>query len=135
MLAALRLGGRELSVALVGDASIRRLNRVFRGKDKPTDVLSFEQAPAPGTPSALLGDVIISIPTASRQARRHPREPWDEVVMLLAHGILHLLGFDHQNDAEEAQMLRKTRKLEQVAHAATRKLPRRTDRNATISAK
>ena len=99
MLAALGLEGAELSVALVDDAAIHALNRDYRGKDRPTDVLAFameegEPTPAPrgakGQPARVLGDVIVSIDTAGKQARKRRRPLLDEVTMLLAHGLLHL---------------------------------------------
>lgn len=121
MLAALGLDGAELSVALVDDATIHALNRDYRQKDKPTDVLAFameEGEPAPASDGArVLGDVIVSIDTAARQASRRKRPLLDEVTMLLAHGLLHLLGYDHQTDEEEREMVGKTRELERAARA------------------
>ncbi len=120
MLEALALAGAELSVALVDDATIHALNRDYRRKDKPTDVLAFameEGAPMKGAKSEarLLGDVIISIDTARRQAAENARPLLAEVTMLLAHGLLHLLGYDHQNDRDERVMTEKTRELEAAA--------------------
>jgi probable rRNA maturation factor len=137
MLAALDLRGAELSVALVDDATIHALNRDYRQKDKPTDVLAFameEGEPLPGANGArdvrqslprdggrqlprVLGDVIVSIDTARKQAQRRRRPLLDEITMLLAHGLLHLLGFDHQTDEEEREMVAKTRELERAAAA------------------
>ena len=102
MLASLGLRGAELSVALVDDATIHALNRDYRHKDKPTDVLAFameegEQVPGAG-PSRVLGDVIVSIDTAGRQARKRRRPLLDELTMLLAHGHLHLHGYDHPDE-------------------------------------
>lgn len=121
MLASLGLGGAEVSIALVDDATIHELNRDYRDKDKPTDVLAFameegEPAPAAGGPR-LLGDVIVSVDTAAKQARKRRRPLLDEITMLLAHGLLHLLGYDHQTDEEEREMLAKTRELESAAAA------------------
>jgi probable rRNA maturation factor len=90
----------ELSVALVTDAAIRRLNRDFRHKDKATDVLSFGQPPGSG----LVGDVIISLDTARRQAKEGKRALCDELVRLLAHGVLHLAGHDHEQPADARRM-------------------------------
>ena len=103
----------ELSVALVDDATIRDLNRTWRRKDKPTDVLAFPlvQPPGPVAPAGAIGDVIISVPTARRQAKAHRRPLLDEVTMLLAHGLLHLCGFDHGNDADEQHMNAHTAEL------------------------
>jgi probable rRNA maturation factor len=114
----------ELSVLLTDDAFIRTLNKAHRGKDYPTDVLAFPLAEAAGTPSilnhALLGDVVISLDTAERQARGRKHSLLDEVSFLLAHGILHLVGYDHQNDKQEAIMNAMTVRL--VHSAGARKL-------------
>jgi probable rRNA maturation factor len=118
MLSHLRLGGVELSVALVDDATIHELNRTYRHKNKPTDVLSFPQIdPVPAKVTGLLGDVILSIETARRQAKRHRRPLLAELTMLLGHGLLHLLGHDHQTDAQEREMTARTRELEVAAAA------------------
>lgn len=106
MLQALELGSAELSILLCDDKTIHVLNREHRRKDKPTDVLAFamrEGAELAGG-HALLGDVVISLQTARRQAKQHRRQLWDEVTMLLAHGLLHLIGYDHRTDAEERAM-------------------------------
>jgi probable rRNA maturation factor len=117
----------ELSILLTDDAYIRTLNATHRGKDRPTDVLAFPQddsqddalpeaaklGHAPGE-ERLLGDVVISLDTARRQAQRRKRQLIDEVSFLLAHGILHLLGYDHQNDADEARMNAMTKRLVQA---------------------
>lgn len=106
MLRALSLADAELSIMLCDDATIHALNRAHRKRNKPTDVLAFalrEGEPLAGA-EALLGDVVISLDTARRQARERRRELWDEVTLLLAHGLLHLVGFDHRTDAEERLM-------------------------------
>ena len=126
MLAHLRLGAVELSIALVDDATIHGLNHTYRHKDKATDVLAFplqELAPPSLPAPGLLGDVILSVETARRQAARHRRPLLAELTMLLAHGLLHLLGHDHQTDAQEREMTARTRALEAVASA--RRAPRR----------
>jgi len=92
-LAALDWEGAELSILLAGDAALRRLNREWRGIDRATDVLSFPAAPDPLLPR--LGDLAISLDTARRRARAERRRPGAELDRYLAHGILHLLGFDH----------------------------------------
>jgi probable rRNA maturation factor len=106
-LEALEVRGAELSVALVGDAAIRRLNKTWRGKDKATDVLSFPAGELPrGVPGPRpLGDVIISLDTAARVAEEEGRAIGDEVSRYLAHGILHLLGYDHERSAREAKKM------------------------------
>ena len=120
MLAHLELSSVELSVALVDDATIQELNQTYRGVDKPTDVLAFalrEGEPVPsyqGEPEPL-GDVVLSVPTAKRQAERAARPLLDELTMLLAHGLLHLLGWDHRTAAEDRCMTAKTRELEAAA--------------------
>ena len=113
MLRALGLSDVELSVALVDGVVIRRLNLRYRQKDRPTDVLSFEMRDAEHP--ELLGDVVISVETAARQAARRRCTVLDEATMLLAHGLLHLLGYDHRTDAQERIMLAKTRELEHAA--------------------
>ena len=120
MLEFLQLGAVELSVALVDDATIRRLNKEYRGYDKPTDVLAFalrEGEPFASVDDEPLGDVVLSVPTAARQARKARRTLLDEATMLLAHGLLHLLGFDHATKAEELVMKAKTVELERAAIA------------------
>jgi probable rRNA maturation factor len=107
MLDAMGSRGAELSVILTDDARIEVLNRTHRGKAKPTDVLAFpmdEQGPGPSGRVRLLGDVVISLETAQRQARAHRHGLLEEVVHLLAHGLLHLFGHDHRTDAEEKRM-------------------------------
>jgi probable rRNA maturation factor len=84
----------ELAVVLAGDRTLRSLNARYRGKDKPTDVLSF---PGPGGREGL-GDVIISLPTAARNARALGRTLPQELDVLALHGFLHVLGYDHETD-------------------------------------
>ena len=85
--------GRAFDCLLTGDAEMRRLNRQFRGKDYTTDVLSF---PAPA-PVPHLGDLAISVQRARAQARQFGHAPEEEVRILMLHGLLHLLGMDHEN--------------------------------------
>ena len=105
-LATLDLERVELSVLLTDDASIRALNRSWRRKDRPTDVLSFPTgSPPPGHPGPRhLGDVILSLDTARRQARARGRTLGDELDLYLAHGLLHLLGHDHHRRADAERM-------------------------------
>lgn len=89
----------EVDILLAGDATLRRLNREFRGKDKPTDVLSF---PAPPELAQIhAGDLAISLATARRQAKEHGHELADELRVLILHGMLHLAGMDHETDRGE----------------------------------
>jgi probable rRNA maturation factor len=114
-----RDGELELSVRLTGDAAISALNRSFRGIDNPTDVLAFAQRegerPAHAAAESLLGDLIISLDTAARQSRRGLLA---EVLFLAAHGLCHLIGYDHRTDAEEVEM--SARMSELLAEAARR---------------
>jgi probable rRNA maturation factor len=85
---------RQVSVYFCGDRRIRSLNRRYRRRDRPTDVLAF---PTDGA-GALLGDIVISVPYATRQAQRRGERTAAELDRLLLHGYLHLLGFDHETD-------------------------------------
>ncbi|MEO6600983.1 MAG: rRNA maturation RNase YbeY [Polyangiaceae bacterium] len=116
MLAELELGHAELSVLLTNDTEIHALNLAHRAKDKPTDVLSFPLDEGGGADGAIsgtrvLGDVVISLDTAARQARGRKRELLPEVRFLLAHGLLHLLGYDHANPTEKREMDALSRRL------------------------
>jgi probable rRNA maturation factor len=95
-----RVGIRgEVDVLLTGDATLKRLNRQYRHKNKATDVLSF---PADASIAAHhAGDLAISLETAQRQADEHGHTLRDEVRVLMLHGLLHLAGFDHETDAGE----------------------------------
>ena len=96
----------ELSVLLCDDAFILPLNRDYRGKDRPTDVLSFSQREGEdGDPEdPVLGDVVISVETAGRQAAERGHALEHELRVLLVHGVLHLLGYDHEVDEEAEEM-------------------------------
>ena len=115
---ALRLAPDSLAVCLVTDAEIARWNRAYRGKSKPTDVLSFpsENGQArggsrkrSGSPSSYLGDIAIAPAVARRNARRFGRTFDDELRILILHGVLHLMGYDHETDA--GQMDRREQRL------------------------
>ncbi len=96
--AAVGLNG-QVEVLLSSDAELKRLNRAFRGKNKPTDILSF---PAPPEFAALhAGDLAISLETAARQAGQYGHSLRDEVRILILHGLLHLSGLDHETDRGE----------------------------------
>ncbi len=114
----------ELTVSLVGDVEMQSLNRDYRGKDHPTDVLAFatrEGVRIPGDENQL-GDVIISLDTAARQARERGHSVAEEVRTLLVHGILHLLGYDHERSVAEARRMKaKERRLVQVLHQKSAK--------------
>ena len=95
----------ELSVALIGNAEMRKLNARFRNKDYPTDVLSFPaEENLPGA-VRLLGDVIISVDQARQQAKERRRSLDEEMITLLIHGVAHLLGYDHERSAQDARIM------------------------------
>ena len=106
----------EISVVLADDDYIHQLNRQYRGKDRPTDVLSFamndhcagehepEIAEAPDDIEILLGDIVISLETTARQAEEFVHSLERELAYLTVHGMLHLLGYDHEAEAERAEM-------------------------------
>ena len=124
----LQLGAAELSILLTDDQAIRELNRVYRGKDQPTDVLSFAQqdelaadgarhagAAAPDRPPLPLGDIVISLDTATRQAAALALATSARLRTLLIHGILHLLGYDHERSPAAARRMF-ARERELAAH-------------------
>ncbi len=98
----------ELSVLLTDDPGIQELNREYRSVDQPTDVLSFPQDEEAenGQGQTLLGDVVISVETAERQAKDHYLSLEEELILLLIHGILHLMGLDHERSEEEARIMK-----------------------------
>ena len=102
----------SLSILLCGDARMRTLNRTWRRKDRSTDVLSFpslEESSSSLSSSSFLGDLVIDVAYAGRQARRRGHAVSREVQILLAHGLLHLLGYDHEKD--DGRMFRLQRRL------------------------
>jgi len=100
----LRLPGAGVTILLTGDAEIRALNLRHRGRDEATDVLSFPSGEKPGR-DAYLGDIAISVPAASRQTLSAGWSLSDEVRFLMLHGILHLMGHDHERDGGEMNRL------------------------------
>jgi probable rRNA maturation factor len=96
----------ELSLALVGNSEIRKLNAKYRGRDYATDVLSFPAADNLPGPVSLLGDVVISVEKARAQAKERGRSLKDEMTTLLIHGIVHLLGYDHERSARDERAMR-----------------------------
>jgi len=103
----------SLGVRFASDREVRRANRAFRGKDKPTDVLSF-----PGEEGGHLGDILISVPTARRQAAAAGQPVERELRILLLHGVLHCLGYDHETDQGEMERVeRRLRRSFAAAHA------------------
>lgn len=149
LLLALGLWRSELSVIMVDDPTIQGLNRDFRGTDSPTDVLSFSQIEEIGPnasnldqlvdlPGTILGDVVISIDTALRQASHYRMTPAERLRTLLIHGTLHLIGFDHERSRGDARrMFARERELlkalsrrstgpRRVSKATTRRSGKRT---------
>jgi len=119
--------GAELSLLLVDDAQMRELNRHYRGKDKPTNVLSFPQGGEDPTGTNLLGDIVISLDTASREAAARNLTAHRHCRTLLIHGLVHLLGLDHERSEEEYwQMLAREESL-------AKKLKNRERRNGMIN--
>lgn len=114
----------EVGLILTGDAEIRRLNRRYRGVDRATDVLAFPMrarstagdkkqvtgARSQGLGYDLLGDIVISVPTAKRQAEQAGHSLGQEMSILIVHGLLHLLGYDHERSLKEAKRMQKIEK-------------------------
>lgn len=98
-LAAAAAGPAQVSLALADDAAIRILNRDYRGKDKPTNVLSFESGDQP-----FLGDVVLALETVLNEAREQGKPPADHLAHLVVHGVLHLLGHDHESRTDARRM-------------------------------
>lgn len=113
MIDALQLQDIEVSFVLTDDERIHELNKVYRHKDRPTDVLAFalREGEFAELAGPALGDVIVSVPTARRQAEERGAPVLDEVTMLLAHGLLHLLGWDHDTAAKDRRMRAETDRL------------------------
>jgi len=107
------LGERDASISLtlVDDATIAKINKEHRGKDTPTDVLSFPLEPEPFANERLLGDVVISIDTARRQAQDYDAPLQRELERLMIHGVLHVLGHDHMEPDERAVMEAEEKRL------------------------
>jgi probable rRNA maturation factor len=100
-----------LSLLLVNDRAIRKINREFRQIDAPTDVLSFPVAKhSPHPEIKLLGDIVISVETARKQAKSLGHSLEREITFLLIHGVLHLLGWDHEQSPQEAKKMYKTQR-------------------------
>ena len=102
-----RLPEGDISLLVCDDEKISSLNRHYRGKTGPTDVLSFSMREGETSPgSSELGDIVISVPTTEKQAGLYSNTIQEEFIFLFTHGLLHLLGFDHENGESEAHMMR-----------------------------
>lgn len=118
----------ELSITIVGDRAIHRLNREYLGKDRPTNVISFSlQEGEFGTLSPHnLGDVVISADTAAQEAKTGGWDGYERLIFLLLHGILHLTGYDHERsgEAEARRMERKEQEIwKKIKHEGLATLP------------
>ena len=104
---------RELSILITGDEQIHELNRDYRGKDKPTNVLSFPMdSGVDGIETDMLGDIVISVDTAEREASEMGITYHERIYELLVHGLLHLLGYDHEiSDKEEKRMQKEEKRI------------------------
>jgi rRNA maturation RNase YbeY len=106
----------ELGILLVGNQRMRSLNHRYRRKNRTTDVLAFaaRDAMVPHTPylmPSMLGDVVIAVPEAARQAKEGQRSLDEELIVLLIHGILHLCGYDHERSEKEARRMRRRERI------------------------
>ena len=125
--AAVGLAG-EVDVLLTSDAEIKRLNKAFRNKNKPTDILSF---PAHADSAEIAGDLAISLETAARQAAAYGHTLRDEVRILLLHGLLHLAGHDHESDA--GQMASREQELRASLRLPQGLIERATNKSVILS--
>ena len=124
-------GDSDVAVVFVADDTIRELNRDYRGIDRPTDVLAFAMSEAGSQGCDLdgagvetvLGDVVVSVDRAAVQARRFRRSLEHEILKLVAHGVLHLLGYDHEVNAERLAMRRLENRYAREAMARRRRSP------------
>jgi probable rRNA maturation factor len=109
LLRSIGLHNAELSVLFVGDRAMRTLNRRYRGKDKTTDVLSFSlrEGKFSHVQPDVLGDIVIAVPTAARHAAKTGHTLSREIEVLLVHGLLHLLGYDHERNGNEARRMKR----------------------------
>lgn len=105
----MELKNPEISILLLDDPQIRDLNRKYRKKDKPTDVLSFPMLDesSGNVQPQLLGDIVISVETAEKQARNRKYSLYKELCILLIHGMLHLLGYDHELSKKDEEKMQK----------------------------
>jgi rRNA maturation RNase YbeY len=112
----------QLSLTLVGKTRMRRLNRTYRQRDYATDVLAFPMQDASQSTMAFVGDMVICVPVALAQASRFGNSPDEEILRLLIHGVLHLLGYDHETTEREAKRMK--RKEQAIFHRLTPPAPR-----------
>ena len=101
----------ELVIRLVDETESRQLNRTYRGKDRPTNVLSFPFEAPPEVPVPLLGDLVICAPVVAREAREQGKALQAHWAHMVIHGLLHLLGYDHETEEEAQSMESREREL------------------------
>jgi probable rRNA maturation factor len=110
----------EVSLVVTDSETVQRLNRDYRGIDEPTDVLAFHMLPQKGSDSSFtlppdgvirLGEVVVSYPQAAAQAKEQRHSPEEELALLVIHGILHLMGYDHEGPEEEHKMRKREKEL------------------------
>jgi probable rRNA maturation factor len=113
MVRLLQLDKNDVSFVLTDDKTIHQLNKIYRRMDRPTDVLAFamREGDFAELAGAALGDVVVSVEAARKQARDRGVTALDEITMLLAHGLLHLLGWDHETPAKDRRMRAETDRL------------------------
>ena len=104
MLSHLHIGDKEITVRFVNNDESQQLNNDYRGKDKPTNVLSFPFECPPEVPLDLLGDLVICVPVIAREAEEQQKPIAHHYAHMIVHGTLHLLGYDHIEDAEAEEM-------------------------------
>ncbi len=102
---------RGLVIRLVDEAESRQLNRDYRGRDKPTNVLSFPFEAPPGVPSEHLGDLVICAPVVAREALEQGKSPAHHWAHMVVHGVLHLRGYDHLEPADAEAMEARERRI------------------------
>jgi probable rRNA maturation factor len=121
LVAAVAPQARSLGVRFSGDREVRRLNRTYRGKDKTTDVLSF---PGDLAADGHLGDILISVPVARLQAAAAGHSTEREIKILLLHGVLHCMGYDHEADEGEMERLERRLRRAWVPPEPSKKMPK-----------
>lgn len=101
----------EVGIVLCSDTRMQELNRAWRGKDKPTNVLSFPASPSGEGTARHFGDIVLAYETLAREAEAEGKTPEAHLSHLAVHGMLHLLGFDHENDRDADKMEKRERKI------------------------
>lgn len=108
------LAEQEVTIRFTDEAESQSLNHEYRGKDKPTNVLSFPFEAPPGIEINLLGDLVICAPVISREAEEQHKDVSNHYAHMIVHGLLHLMGYDHIDDAEAEEM--ESKEIDILAH-------------------